>query len=280
MTTVVTAVIKAKDEEDNIVAAIRSARLLADEVIVVDDHSNDRTRELSQEEGARVLTARSVDGRIDELDRIGFAAASGQWVLRLDADERLTDQLAEKLRAAMAAGSCDAVAFPRRNMMFGDWPRHGGWFVSDQVRFFRRSAYDPNWSAELHSQVPVNGTLLRLPAKPEYASLHLDYDSVTEFAERTLWRYAAVEAAERHRRGERFTPGRAVLRPVRKFVGRLLLRRGVLDGGRGFVLALLLGTYEAVIQCQLWDLERRLRESQDRDPTGTDAVGPPEETHR
>ncbi|MEJ2578684.1 MAG: glycosyltransferase family 2 protein [Kineosporiaceae bacterium] len=252
-----TAVIKAKNEETNIVEAIRSARLLADEVIVVDDNSEDRTGALARAEGARVIAATSVDGRIDELDKIGFAAASGHWILRLDADERLTEDLGSALRRAAEEGSCDAVAFPRRNMMFGDWPRHGGWFASDQVRFFRRSAYDPSWSAEVHSQVPVNGITLRLPTDPRYASIHLDYDSVTQFSERTLWRYAAVEAADRYRKGIRFSAHNAVLRPLRMFFGRFVVRRGVLDGRRGLVLALLLGSYEAVIQCQLWDLERQ-----------------------
>lgn len=252
----VTAVIKARNEERQIAEAIRSARLLADEVIVVDDASTDRTAELSRAEGAVVIDGRRGNGDINELDKQGFAAASGQWALRLDADERLTPELATTLHARMDGDLCDAVAYPRRNVMFGDWPRHGGWFVSDQVRFFRLTAYDRSWNADLHSQVPVDGRIVYLPTDARYAALHLDYDSVTQFCERTLWRYAAVEAAERYRDGQRFTAVAAIVRPVRKFVGRFVVRRGFLDGPRGLVLAVLLAAYEAVIQCQLWDLER------------------------
>jgi hypothetical protein len=95
-----------------------------------------------------------------------------------------------------------------------------------------------------------------LKTRPENSTWHLNYDTVSQFCERTLWRYSAVEASDRYRRGERFGPVRSVLLPLKLFVGRYVIRRGFLDGRRGLVLALLLGAYETAIQCQLWDLDR------------------------
>jgi glycosyltransferase involved in cell wall biosynthesis len=252
----VSAVIKAKDEAHQINDAIEAARLLADEVIVVDDNSSDDTAAVAEEAGARIVRARGHGGRVDELDKVGFVAARGEWLLRLDADERMTASLADRLRQMMNDDECDAVAYARRNYMFGEWPRHGGWFVSQHVGFFRATSYDVDWTARIHSQVPIRGRLLTLPAVPSLSTAHFDYESVREFAERSLTRYAHEEARELSEAGLRFSPTRLLLRPLRRFFGRYVIRRGFLDGRRGLVLAVLLAAYDMCVESNLWDLQR------------------------
>lgn len=255
----VSAVIKARNEEHQIASSIQAARLLADEVIVVDDRSTDGTARVAVEAGARVIAAESHHGFINELDRIGFEAATGEWMLRLDADERLTEGLANALKAVADEGTYSGVRFARRNIMFGAWARHGGWFRADQLRFFRRDAWrrhERGWERDLHGHPDVEGPILTLPEHPDYATIHLDYDDVPQFAERTLYRYARTEALDRFRRGARFSVLRLFLRPLRRFLGRYVVRQGFRDGRRGLVLAVLLATYDVMIELNLWDVGR------------------------
>jgi glycosyltransferase involved in cell wall biosynthesis len=259
MTIRVSAVIKARNESAQIADAVTSAALLADEVLVIDDGSSDATAEIAERAGARVVKHRSEAGRITELDRFGIEQASGSWILRLDADERLTPELAARLRAVMEEGRHSGVAFARRNMMFGDWPRHGGWFVSDQIRLFQKSDYDATWTAELHSQIPLTGPVLRLARTPELSTLHLDYADVGDFVDRTLGRYSLTEARELYKKGRRFSGTRLVTAPCKRFAGRYVVRRGFRDGRRGLILAALLAAYDIAIECHLWDIERQER---------------------
>ncbi len=252
----VSAIFKTKNEAHQIREAIDAARSLADEIVVVDDFSDDDTVAVAHSCGARVLMARSVDGRIDALDKIGIVAATGDWILRLDADERLTPSLAAALRRLVSDSDVQGVAFARCNFMFGDWPRHGGWFKANQLRFFRRESVCSDWSADLHSQVPIRGNIRTLPARASLATLHYDYRTVNEFTERTLWRYSRTDARHRYHAGQRFSVVRLIVVPPKVFIGRLLLRGGFLDGRRGVVLAALLAAYRVAIECHLWDLER------------------------
>lgn len=260
----VTAVIKAKNEAAQIIDCVRSCRLLADEVIVVDDASTDDTAELAASAGARVIAAKSREGLINELDNIGFDAAVNDWVLRIDADERMTPTLAAELRRLGGQPDLAGVRFARRNYMFGDWARHGGWFRSEQLRFLRRSAItDPQWGlGGLHEQVPVSGRVVELPADPDLATLHYDYDDMATFAMRTFARYARGDALVMQRQGAQPAPVRTLVGVTRKFVGRYLIRQGFRDGQRGLVLAVLLSLYDVFVQLHLWDLRRdRSRES-------------------
>lgn len=255
----ISAVIKARNESHQIVACIDSLRSLCSEIIVVDDQSDDSTAELASAAGARVVPARSHDGYINVLDRVGFDAAEGEWILRLDADERMPASLASRLSQLAQQPGVAGVRFARRNVMFGDWPRHGGWFVADQLRFFRRSAWsrdDTRWELDLHGHPRIEGRVVTLPAEPELATLHLDYDAVPAFAHRSLERYARTEAMLQFHDGQRFSVRRLLVLPVRRFVGRYVVRRGFRDGTRGLVLAILLALYDIMIQLNLWDLER------------------------
>ena len=177
-------------------------------------------------------------------------------MLRIDADERMTPTLAARLRSLMVQPNVCSVQFARRNFLFGDWLRHGGWFRSDQTRFFRSDSWDRSWTADPHTQVPVRGESVSLPATPELSTLHYDYVSVVQFVRRTLAGYALAEAQIAVRNGEQFRSWRLLWRPLRMFLGRYLVRKGFLDGTRGLVAATMLASYELCKQAMIWDLTR------------------------
>lgn len=258
MQPLISVVIKAKDEEQRLPAALASLVGFADEVIVVDDGSSDATVEIAKAAGARVVSHRSTDGDINELDVVGFLAASGTHLCRLDADERMQPALAARLRELATDPATAGVRFARKNVMFGDWPRHGGWHVADQLRFFRSEAWDRGWNyREIHSQVPVMGRVVTLPATDDLSTLHEDYEFVLQFVQRSFVKYAHSEAAEQHAKGRRSSRRALLIKPIRRSGGRILVRKAYRDGYRGLLLASLLGVYELLVEAYLWDIERQ-----------------------
>jgi glycosyltransferase involved in cell wall biosynthesis len=251
----ITAVIKAKNEAGQIADAIRSAKSLSDEIIVVDDSSSDNTAELARALGARVVCGRDHRGSIDLLDRQGFELVESGWILRMDADERLTPELVICLRRVAEGSAYSAVSYARLNYMFGAGVRHGGWFRPHQLGFFRADAWDRSWTAEMHTQVPVTGKVLTIAPRTAYME-HFDYESIDEFVHRTLSRYAAAEAREMYVQGVRFKRRHLLISPIVRILGRYFVRGGFLDGRRGLVLAALLGAYDVSRWSMLWELEK------------------------
>lgn len=257
----ITAVIAARNEETNIQACIESAQLVADAVLVVDDRSSDRTVELAQLCGATVVPGTSPAGNVEVQFRHGFLHVSTGFILRMDADERLSEGFArEVLRVVQIPGVC-GVRYARRYFFFDGWLDHGNWLTSSTLGLFRADAWDKQWSCGIHTQVPVHGPVVTIPADPEKAMLHLDYFKVCEFVQRGLVRYAQQEARERFESGATFSLATFFWRPLRKILGRVLIRRAYRDGRRGIFAAYLLGVYEFFVLLYLWELNRTQAES-------------------
>jgi glycosyltransferase involved in cell wall biosynthesis len=253
----VSAVIKARNEDREIVGCLESLRPLADEIIVVDDHSTDETAAIARSWGAQVIEGEPHGGDINRLDVQGFLAARGTYLLRLDADERMTPGLASVLRGVAEEGRYAGVRYPRRYWFFDGWLDNGGWFRSEQLGFFRADSWDRDWNCDIHSQVPVRGEILTLPVDVGACMLHYDYDTVGEFVQRSLLGYARTEAVERVRDGYRFSAPGLAKSVARRSVGRYVVRRGYRDGTRGAVVAALLGAYEVCVAAYAWDLARQ-----------------------
>lgn len=253
----ITVVIPVLNEEKQIADCIASVKGFASEVIIVDDGCTDRTVEIATGLGARRIPGREPDDPNETYYKIGYTAATGDWILGIDADERMVPSLAERLLQVAKEGKYDGVMFARKNMIFGKWIRYGGWFKNDQMRFFRATAWDREWDCIIHSTVPVKGEILTLPLEERFSTIHLDYDTVDEFVERTLHRYALREAREGYACGKRASICKALLRPVKRIMGRYFLRQGFRDGVHGLLLALLLGAYDFCIEANLWDIQRQ-----------------------
>ena len=248
----ITVVVKCKNEEYNIPKMLDSVKSFADSIIVVDDFSTDRTVEIASKHGALVIPALVHKGHIDLMDKQGFQSVRQGWILRMDADERLTSELAVELKRVHDLNIHDGVLFARSNIIFGKALRHGGWFQSNRLGFFKASSWDRNWDCKLHSQVPVLGAILELP-KTNAHMIHDDYKSVSQFIERTLLRYSATESMERVYNVKIY---HLFTLPLRKFLGKYFIRKGFKDGSHGLVLAILLATYELLILIQIWDMNR------------------------
>jgi glycosyltransferase involved in cell wall biosynthesis len=237
------------EEEEHLRACLESVAW-ADEIIVVDAESQDKTVEV----------ARAFTDRVHVRPWPGFAAqknfaleqATGEFVLSLDADEVVTPELATELRVLLAgSATCDGWEVRRRNIFWGAWVRHGGLYPDWQLRLLRRGR-GRFVAAAVHESLRVDGRVGRL----EGALLHHSYRGVADFVARAH-RYAALAADERVQAGRRVRAIELALAPLGRFLSMYVVKRGFLDGARGFLLAALYAYYVLIRTAMVWERARR-----------------------
>jgi glycosyltransferase involved in cell wall biosynthesis len=222
----------------------------ADEIVVVDAESQDKT----------VAVAREFTDRVWVRPWPGFAAqknfaleqATGDWVLSLDADEEVSSELRTEIEALLARDAVhDGYAMPRRNLFLGQWVRRGGLYPDWQLRLFRRGR-GRFADRAVHEAVQVMGPVGRLRGH----LIHRSYESLDDFLERAH-RYSTLAAADLVRGGRRVRAVELILRPAGRFLGMYVLRGGFLDGGKGLLLAALYAYYVLMRTAKAWEATRR-----------------------
>jgi glycosyltransferase involved in cell wall biosynthesis len=238
------------NEAERIRACLESV-VWADELIVVDAESQDKT----------ALIARELTDRVFVRPWPGFAAqknfaiaqATGEWILALDADETVSVPLRAEIEAVVR-GAGDAVGYtvPRRNVFWGRWVRHGGLYPDRQLRLFRRGR-GAFVERPVHESVTVDGPVGRLTGHLE----HRSYRDVADFLARAD-RYASLGADDWLAAGRPVRPLLdLVARPIGRFLGMYVARAGFLDGWRGFLLATLYAYYVFMRSTKVWERARR-----------------------
>ena len=231
----ISATIIALNEELNIARAIESLRC-ADEVLVVDSGSTDRTRQIASQLGARV---------VQEPWR-GYAAqknlasehALHAWILSIDADESLTEELeGEILELKRDGPRFDAYDMPRMAQYLGRWIRHSGWYPDRKVRLFHRG--QAQWAGPyVHESVYVKGTTGQLNGK----LLHFTCDSLSAHV-KSVDRYTTLAAQQLIDRNSAIPLWRLAFNPGWTFVRSYIIQRGFLDGPQGFTIAWMAALY-------------------------------------
>ena len=215
-----------RDAAGEIAECLASASFAGD-VVVVDSGSRDDTVEIARRSGARVID-RDWTG-FGAQKNFAVGAAANDWVLCLDADERVTPEMAASIAAEMAAPRAPAYAFARRNRFLGRWLAHGEGYPDWNVRLFdRRRA---RWSDDpVHEHVLADGPVARLAGD----LLHASAESLDAYLAKQN-RYTTLQAAAMHARGERAGALRLVLSPLLRFLRFYVLKLGFLDGVPGLV---------------------------------------------
>jgi glycosyltransferase involved in cell wall biosynthesis len=235
----ISATIVALNEERNIGRAIRSLGLGtggADEVIVVDSGSSDRTREIAESLGARVVHE-AWRGYAAQKN-FASSAATHEWILSIDADEELTPALLSEITALKnEPPRFDAWDMPRLAHYMGRWIRHSGWYPDRKVRLYHRER--ARWQGDyVHESVKVTGTTGQLAND----LLHFTCDSLEQHL-RTLDRYTSLAAKQLSSKEGTLIPMRLVIDPPWTFFRSYVLQRGFLDGAQGFIIAGMAGFY-------------------------------------
>jgi (heptosyl)LPS beta-1,4-glucosyltransferase len=237
------------NEAAHIRACIESAAF-ADHVLVFDSFSTDETVSAARDAGAEVQQ-RAFDSYPGQRNAALSACQDVDWVLFVDADERVTPELAEAVRAAIADTQIVAWRIPRHNYIFGHLTLGAGWYPDYQTRLLRagRAQYDPK--VLVHEVVLADGPVgtLRAPL------VHYNYRDLKQFAEKQA-RYTAYDARILHEQGVRPKPYTPYTQAVRHFLWRFVTLKGWRDGLHGLRMSLLMAWYEMVKYRKLATLVR------------------------
>jgi glycosyltransferase involved in cell wall biosynthesis len=242
------------NEADRIERCV-TALSFCDEVIVVDSHSSDGTRELAARLGARVIERDWPGYRSQK--QYATDVAQHEWVLSVDADEWVTPALRAEIVALKSRGfpGVEGYSVPRLTSYFGGALRHGNAWPDRKVRLYRRSA--ARWVGyEVHEKIAVAGAVGRLRAPLEHAAYRSLDDHLTR-----IDRYARLMAEEMHRAGRRGSLAAAFFHPFWRFVRGMLIKRGLLDGWRGWLFHCVEAGYVHRKYLRLWALSRLPPES-------------------
>lgn len=231
----ISATIVTLNEEKNIGRAIESLRC-CDEILVVDSGSTDRTVTIAQQKGARVLQ-RDWPGYAKQKN-LAASHAQHDFVLSIDADEALSEELEAEIMELMQTGlTADAYSMPRLAQYLGKWIRHSGWYPDRKVRLYdRRKAV---WTGEyVHESVRVEGSVAELRSN----LLHYTCDSLSAHM-KTLDRYTTLAARELRASGRQRAGYRLMVDPLWTAFRTFILQRGYRDGYEGFTIAYMAALY-------------------------------------
>jgi (heptosyl)LPS beta-1,4-glucosyltransferase len=240
-----------KDESKNIEACLRTANF-ADEIVIVDSGSQDNSVELAAKFTDKIFIENDWQGYGIQRQR-AQEYASGDWVLMLDADERITPELRRSIVAAVQDDDRTSVYnVTRLSFCFGRFIRHSGWYPDYVARLYPRQKAAYN-SSTVHEK-------LSLPKGMKVRNLsgdliHYTYQDMKHYLVKSAG-YAEAWATQRHSNGKKATLLQGVLHAIGCFVVMYLLRAGFLDGKQGLLLALLSSHSTFVKYAYLWVLDQ------------------------
>jgi len=236
------------NEEANIRRCLNSLRW-ADEIVVVDSFSKDRTAEICREYTDRVYQHEFL-GYVKQKEYIKNMA-SHSWILFVDADEQVSPELRDEIKHEFESGAnhgCSGYEFPRRVFYLGRWITHGEWWPDIKLRLFLKDKASCV-GREPHDRVVVNGKVKRLNG----CLNHFTYDNIFDQVA-TLNRFSNISAASMHSEGRRFAFLDFLFRPPFRFFKAYVLKRGFLNGRRGFVIAVISAFGVFLKYAKLWEI--------------------------
>lgn len=250
------------NEADRIVDCLKSLSF-CDDIVVVDSHSTDATAALAEAAGARVLQRAFTGFRSQK--QFAVEQAQHDWVLCLDADERISPELRTAIESARADGFNGKAGyrFARLSQYFGRFLRHGNAYPDRVLRLFDRRRGGWRGKREVHEAASVDGEVGALRGD----LIHFPYRSFEQQLTKTQ-RYARMMAEHDFARGKRATLGKLVLAPTWRFWRGFLFRGGFRDGWHGLVYAYVRANYVRQKTIMLWMLQNGYPVTTPTDPEG------------
>lgn len=239
------------NEEANLPRTLASVTW-ADEIVVLDSGSTDRTRDIAESFHARFVVEPWKGFAAQK--NSALAKATGDWILSLDADEEVEPALAEEIRHTLARGPGESSFWiPRKNFFLGRWIRHGGFYPDPKLRLFRRGSGTFE-DRPVHEDVRVQGPT----AKLQHDLIHHAYPTLESYLEH-MNRYSSLGAEAAAAKGaEGFSFLDIVIRPRLTFFYNYILRGGFLDGREGLLLHLYHATYVSWKYAKVWERDRKV----------------------
>ncbi len=252
MSTPLSVIIITKNEEQNIGECIESVRW-ADDIVVVDAESSDKTAEIAQSYSARVFT-KAWEG-FSAAKQFALEQTRHGWILWIDADERATLELSKEIQTIVEKNENNISGYrvARRAYFLGQRIKHCGWYPGYVVRLFRKekATFSNN---NVHEQVHIDGRIETL----SHDLLHFT-DNTLEHYFKKYNQYTSLSADELNKEGQRANLFDIVLRPFFTFIRMYFFKLGFLDGLRGFILCQLSASYVMTKYVKLWEKQQTAR---------------------
>lgn len=244
----ISVLINTYNEEKNLSRCLKSLEWV-DEIVVVDMFSKDKTIEIAKKFHAKIYTHKYT-GFVEPARNYGISKTTNPWVLIIDADEVVSKQLKLKLIGISNLKGIDYVLIPRKNIIFGKWIKHTGWWPDHKIRFFRRGKV--KWYSTIHKDPQCQGINYIIPPQEKYALIHYNYSSINKFIDRAN-NYTSKHAERLIQEGYKFKGTDLIIKPFHEFTLRYFRSKGFLDGLHGFILSLLMSFYFFITYAKIWE---------------------------
>lgn len=241
-------VVNAKNSEKIIERCLKSVRGMADEIVIVDDDSSDRTFEIAKRFTKTIYKHRS-SGYVEPARNYAINKAKGDWIFILDTDEEITQDLKDELIRISHKKNIDFVKIPRKNIIFNKWIKNSGWWPDYQIRFFRKDKVI--WDNQIHSKPKTIGVAYAIPQDEKLSIIHHNYKDLGEY----IWRmnvYTDIEAKQLIMENKKFTAANLLTYPAAEFIRRYFIWQGYKDGMYGLILAILQAFSFFIVQVKIW----------------------------
>jgi glycosyltransferase involved in cell wall biosynthesis len=240
------------NEENNIKDCLESVKWL-DEIIVIDSFSNDKTVEICQQYTDKIYQ-RTWPGHIEQKN-FAVEKASYDWILAIDADERLSPPLVEEIKREfnIVDNSIDGYYFPRHSYYLGRWINNGGWYPDYKLRLFRKK--NARWGGKNpHDQVIMKGSTKYLKED----LWHYVYRDLSHQL-KTVDNYSHITAKIMQKDGKSFSLIKLLFRPPIKFIETYIIKKGFKDGFPGLIISIVSSFYVFLKYAKLWEIKQELK---------------------
>ncbi|MGB9911240.1 MAG: glycosyltransferase family 2 protein [Microgenomates group bacterium] len=241
-----TAVILTKNEEKNLGECLDNLSWVK-EIIVVDDFSTDETVKIAKKFSARVYQRRL--DNFSSQRNWALNKVKTKWVLMIDADERVTPEFRKEVEKVIKEDKYDGFRFPRKNIIFGKWIKHTGWYPDWQLHLFKTKK--GKYQGKVHEQLILEGKVgeINVPL------VHYNYHSISQYLQK-LDRYTTLTAEILREKNYKFEYQDLIIKPAEEFFRRFFVEKGWKDGIHGLALCLLQAFSELVVYLKIWEKEK------------------------
>lgn len=243
----ITAIVLTKNEEKNIVDCLESLSLCG-EIIVIDDNSQDRTVEIAKSLGAKVFT-HPLSNNFSKQRNYGLSKAKNNWILFVDADERVSKELAEEIQKKISGNEYNGFFIKREDTLWKKRMLHGELGNIWLIRLARKGV--GGWKGVVHEEWEISGSVGKLENKLD----HYPHQSVAEFLKEINY-YTTLRALELNKNKVKACWYYILLYPKIKFLNNYLLKLGFMDGIQGLIFALMMSFHSFLVRGKLWMLNQ------------------------
>lgn len=247
--TEITATVLTLNEEENIGDCLKTLQW-CDEIIVVDGYSEDQTVEIAEDYADKIFQLES-EGYSEPFRQFAKEEASGDWVLMIDADERVPEKLADKLRDLSKKDNLDVVEAPRKNYILGEWMRYAGWWPDYTPCMYRPEAVNIVDRIHQFLEIKEESNVKKISENEEKAIHHFSYTGIEDRIER-INKYTTIEAKQYE---NPFAIYKLVLSPAKIFLSKLITRGGYKAGIRGLIISFLDALYPLIQELKKWQMK-------------------------